>query len=109
MLYEIKTFSPVPEREKTSAAKRGAGDGARWPQGLPVHQPLRAGKTYTLLDAEGSGMVRRIWFTFPPNDPMAMRCIILRIYWDGQEQPSVEVPMGDFFRPAARREPRFAV
>ena len=25
------------------------------------------------------------------------RFSILRIYWDGQEQPSVECPVGDFF------------
>ena len=95
-----KTLQSRAGTEKTSAAKRDAGDGARWPR-LPVHQPLRAGKTYTLLDAEGSGMVRRIWFTFPPNDPMAMLHHFAHLL-DGQEQPSVEVPMGDFFRPAAR-------
>ena len=98
MLYEIKNLQSRAGTGENQRGEKGRGGMARGGRkGCPSISPLRAGKTYTLLDAEGSGMVRRIWFTFPPNDPMAMRCIILRIYWDGQEQPSVEVPMGDFF------------
>lgn len=98
MLYEIKNLQSRAGTGENQRGEKGHGGMARGGRkGCPSISPLRAGKTYTLLDAEGSGIVRRIWFTFPPNDPMAMRCIILRIYWDGQEQPSVEVPMGDFF------------
>lgn len=98
MLYEIKNLQSRAGTGENQRGEKGRGGMARGGRkGCPSISPLRAGKTYTLLDAEGSGVVRRIWFTFPPNDPMAMRCIILRIYWDGQEQPSVEVPMGDFF------------
>ena len=98
MLNEIKNLQSRAGTGENQRGEKGRGGMARGGRkGCPSISPLRAGKTYTLLDAEGSGMVRRIWFTFPPNDPMAMRCIILRIYWDGQEQPSVEVPMGDFF------------
>ncbi len=49
--------------------------------------------TFTIADIKGPGMIRHIWLT--PQD--SWRNLILRIYWDGQENPSVECPIGDFF------------
>jgi hypothetical protein len=54
---------------------------------------IAAGATYTMADIEGPGAIQQIWTT--PGGPW--RDLILRIYWDGQEQPSVECPIGDFF------------
>ena len=48
----------------------------------------------TLLDTEGPGRITHIWFTVDQN---RFRDLILRIYWDGEELPSVESPVGDFF------------
>jgi hypothetical protein len=42
--------------------------------------------------------------TVPPGNMDHMRNIILRIYWDGQDNPSVEVPIGDFFGIAHGRQ-----
>jgi hypothetical protein len=53
-----------------------------------------AGTTVTLADIEGPGCINKIWFT--SNLPH-WRALILRIYWDDEETPSVEVPAGDFF------------
>ncbi len=47
-----------------------------------------------LADIEGPGTIRHIWITV---DPKAYRDCILRMYWDGEKTPSVEVPLGDFF------------
>ncbi len=47
-----------------------------------------------LADIEGPGAIKHIWITC---DPKAYRDCILRMYWDGEETPSVEVPLGDFF------------
>ncbi len=55
---------------------------------------LPPNSTVTLADIEGSGAIQRIWITV---DPRAWRRVILRCYWDGEETPSVEVPLGDFF------------
>ncbi|MBI5725541.1 MAG: DUF2961 domain-containing protein [Planctomycetes bacterium] len=49
--------------------------------------------TFTVADIAGPGAVQQIWMT--PTG--AWRFSILRIYWDDQEQPSVECPVGDFF------------
>jgi len=54
---------------------------------------IRAGEVFTVADIEGPGAIQHIWMTPTGN----WRFAILRIYWDGQEQPSVEVPLGDFF------------
>ena len=42
---------------------------------------------------DGPGALQQIWMTL--TGPW--RTSILRIYWDDQEQPSVECPAGDFF------------
>lgn len=56
------------------------------------------GETHTLVDHAGAGVVRRWWVTIAPrNDRMIQRQLIVRCYWDGEEEPSVEVPVSDFF------------
>ncbi len=54
---------------------------------------IQPGQTFTLADITGPGAIQQIWMTPTGN----WRFSILRIYWDGQEQPSVECPVGDFF------------
>lgn len=50
--------------------------------------------TVTLAEIEGPGVIQHIWMTcFPAH----WRSLVLRMYWDGEETPSVEVPYGDFF------------
>ncbi len=48
----------------------------------------------TLADIKEPGTITHIWITV---DPKAYRECILRIHWDGEIFPSVEVPLGDFF------------
>lgn len=52
------------------------------------------GETITLAEIEGPGVIQHIWCTV---DPRAYRDFIIRFYWDGEETPSVECPLGDFF------------
>ncbi len=54
---------------------------------------IQPGETFQLADIAGPGAIQQIWMT--ATGPW--RFSILRIYWDGQEQPSVECPVGDFF------------
>lgn len=54
---------------------------------------IKAGETFTLADIDGQGAIQQIWMTPTGN----WRYSILRIYWDDQEQPAVECPVGDFF------------
>lgn len=51
--------------------------------------------TFTLAEIQGSGAIQHIWLTPAPLD--RTRWYILRFYWDDEAEPSVEVPLGDFF------------
>lgn len=55
------------------------------------------GETYTLAEIEGAGCIRHIWVTIRCQDEWHLRKIVLRMYWDTEKEPSVEVPIGDFF------------
>lgn len=58
---------------------------------------LEPGQATTILDAKGAGVVTHIWFTINSPDPMHLKNLVLRAWWDGELTPSVEVPVGDFF------------
>jgi hypothetical protein len=51
----------------------------------------------TVLETEGPGTVTHIWFTINSNEEYHLKKLVLRAYWDGEKEPSVEVPVGDFF------------
>ncbi|MEI7498867.1 MAG: glycoside hydrolase family 172 protein [Bacteroidota bacterium] len=61
------------------------------------HITIAPGKKATVFDAEGPGMIVRMWFAIDSWDPYFLRRIVIRIYWDDEPKPSVEVPIGDFF------------
>lgn len=56
-----------------------------------------AGSSHTLADLKGAGVIRHIWITALGQDEHILRTSNLRIWWDGADQPSVDVPLGDFF------------
>ncbi|MFW5863937.1 MAG: glycoside hydrolase family 172 protein [bacterium] len=55
------------------------------------------GETVTIAEMKGAGCIRHIWITIGHPDPMHRRNMILRAYWDGHDEPSIECPIGDFF------------
>ncbi len=59
--------------------------------------PVEPGATATLLDVTGAGAVTHIWFTINSPDPMHLKNLVLRAWWDGESSPSIEVPIGDFY------------
>jgi len=61
---------------------------------------LPRGVETTLADVHGPGVIQHVWVTVPDKTDagfFVLRDLVLRMYWDGEEQPSVEVPLGDFF------------
>lgn len=52
---------------------------------------------HTIAEIEGPGIIVSLWMTIGSRDKNILRKAILRIYWDGETSPSVEVPVGDFF------------
>jgi hypothetical protein len=61
--------------------------------------PIAPGETALLGEIGGVGCVKHIWVTMAslPPEPHELRSTVLRIFWDGEPSPSVEVPLGDFF------------
>jgi hypothetical protein len=64
-------------------------------KGSPMRD-VKPGETVQLCDIEGPGTIRHIWITTQPK-PLPLRSMVLRAWWDGQEHPSIECPLGDFF------------
>jgi hypothetical protein len=60
---------------------------------------IEPGATARLGELEGAGCVKHVWCTLAslPPDPHELCATVLRIFWDGEASPSVEVPLGDFF------------
>ncbi len=61
---------------------------------------LPQGEETVLADIEGAGAITHIWFTLPDHTDavgFVLRDLVLRAYWDDEDTPSVEVPLGDFF------------
>ena len=56
---------------------------------------IAPGQDFVLADIQTGGAIQQIWIT--SLDDVRQRDLILRMYWDGQENPSVEAPLGDFF------------
>ena len=101
-LSKAKTRSISPEnftgeKGKAGMATKGTGQKAarELGQGWKISPSVRIGpgQPFVLADIKGPGAVQQIWMTPTRN----WRYSILRIYWDGEENPSVESPVGDFF------------
>ena len=101
-LSDAKTRSISPENFSGEAGKGGTattGTGANASrdlgQGWKVSPsiPIEAGQTYTLAEITGPGAIQHIWMTPTGN----WRYSIIRFYWDDEKEPSIEVPVGDFF------------
>jgi hypothetical protein len=104
-LSGAKTRSICPENftgEKGKAAM-AKEEGSAWNaardlgQGWKVSPYVRVkGKsTFTLGEIDGPGAIQHIWMTPAPIGKT--RWFILRFYWDGEAEPSIEAPLGDFF------------
>src|SRR5687768_5375755 len=101
-LSDAKTRSISPENFTGEPGKGGmatTGTGANASkdlgQGWKVSPSIaiEPGTTFTLAEITGPGSIQHIWMTPTGN----WRYSILRFYWDDEREPSVEVPVGDFF------------
>ena len=102
LLSNAKTRSISPEnftgeKGKGGMATEGTGAGCARDLGpgwkISPSIRIEPGEVRELANIDGPGAIQQIWMT-PTGH---WRFSILRIYWDDQEQPSVECPVGDFF------------
>ncbi len=80
----------TPQRMASYDPSGGNDDGS-W------GNPLKPGQTRLVGEVEGPGIIKHIWMTIASDEPYHLKKIVLRMYWDGEESPSVETPIGDFF------------
>ena len=107
MMQQLSTLSNAQSRsispenftgEKGRGGMAESGSGASCArdlgQGWKVSPSVvvEAGKTFEMANIAGPGTIEQIWLTPTGN----WRFSILRIYWDDQEHPAVECPVGDF-------------
>src|SRR5262249_58303713 len=72
---------------RVSSWDKTGGNGDNWPVGL--------GEAKTLADLSGPGVITHIWMTSGAKNGIAhwTRRVRIRIYWDGQDVPSVDAPL----------------
>lgn len=102
-LSKARTRSISAENFKGEKGRGGMStDGVSWSatqdlgQGWKVSPciHLAPNSTTALAEIEGPGAIQHIWIT---TYPQYWRSLVLRFYWDDEETPSIEVPLGDFF------------
>ncbi len=84
----LRTYS---NHRVSSHDRTGANDDGNW------QNPIRAGETRTMAEIDGPAIISHIWITISTPESYHLKKIVLRMFWDGEETPSVEAPIGDFF------------
>ena len=98
-LYEMPQGieSHVSSLENPNGLK---GDGGKSNAGAKgsAYTSLKVGESKTLLHINSAGVIQRIWVTINDYGVAEMlRALRIQMYWDGSDQPAVDVPFGDFF------------
>lgn len=58
---------------------------------------IGAGQTAAIAEIAGSGIIQHIWMTIAAKNKYAFRKVLIRMFWDDEQEPSVDSPVGDFF------------
>ena len=106
-LYRVSDAQTRSISPENFTGEKGKGGMAELGEGAASHEArelgkgykvspyviIQPGETFTMAEIDGPGCIQHIWLTPTGN----WRFYILRFYWDDEEEPSVEVPVGDFF------------
>lgn len=94
----VNAENPTGEKGKGGMSSSELGASRK---GSPCLRNIPPGETVTLAEMEGPGVINHIWITVDNKtsdaDCYVLRDLVIRMYWDGEEAPSVESPLGDFF------------
>ncbi|MBD3176737.1 MAG: DUF2961 domain-containing protein [Armatimonadia bacterium] len=102
---DLDDLTDLQDGRSRRATSTMTGDDGRPIPGNADNSNVAPGDTRVVLDAEGPGVITHMWFTFlgPERHPWAPEGsanhqeMLLRIYYDGNDRPGVEAPLGDFF------------
>lgn len=108
-LHNLSRLSQAHTRsisaENLDGAKGGGGRATDGTGAVPARElgagwkvspsiDIAGGESVALARIAGSGAIQHIWLTVHPRH---WRSLVLRMWWDGEPEPSVETPIGDFF------------
>jgi len=91
LLGELPKLKDFKAARQSSYDPTGGNDDGR------QDRPIKPGETREMAKIEGAGAITHIWVTIASDDKAHLKNLVLRMYWDGEETPSVECPIGDFF------------
>jgi hypothetical protein len=93
----ITAENPTGEAGKGAMSDKGTGKGASRELGVgwkvSPSVVIKAKTTAVLADVAGSGNITHMWMTVGGN----IQPLVLRAYWDGQNDASIDCPFGPFF------------
>jgi hypothetical protein len=82
--------------ENPTGARGAGGQVAGGRKGAPSRS-IAPGEAVELCAIDGPGTVRHVWCTVPPATPEVLRALVVEVFYDGRDEPSVAVPLLDFF------------
>jgi hypothetical protein len=96
---QMETGNPLNSLEtlKEFQTMRASSSDPNWKNGNADSRPIPPGKTLTLAELSGPGRIVHFWCTIADSELYYSRLLTLRVFWDGETNPSVECPIGDFF------------
>ncbi len=97
-------IKPIDGRSMRSTSTKTNENGKPIPHNSD-NSRVKPGEAKIVLDAEGPGLVSHMWFTFlgpgrhswAENGSSTHQEMLIRVFYDGNEKPDIEVPFGDFF------------
>lgn len=88
-LAGLARLRPGVRRLRASSYDKTGGNADAW--------TIEPKNTVPIAELTGAGAIKHFWVALQPADRAVYRKVVLRMYWDGENAPSVEVPIGDFF------------
>jgi hypothetical protein len=88
-LADLARLRPGVKRRRVSSYDPTGGNSDWW--------EFEPGQTRAIAQMDAPGCIKHIWMTMWSHDKYQFRKVILRMFWDDEPHPSVEVPIGDFF------------
>lgn len=58
---------------------------------------IEPGQMHEVFKSDGPGVITHIWYTIAAQSGDHLKELVMRVYWEGNDRPSVETPVGDFF------------
>lgn len=87
-IEQLATARDFEAHRITSSDPKGGNEDWRY---------LEPGGTLVLADIKGPGCIVHLRDNITSQEPHHLQYHVLRMYWEGETEPSVEVPAGDFF------------